>query len=93
MPQISLLFYRSVFIFDTIPVMLYLSCLCCTGPGKSSTIVSSVYALCNTCSAYYWGVPGELADHGNLVHKNMWSASFFIQTLNCALEVQEEQRG
>ena len=49
---------------------------CCTGPAMSSTIACPVYAHCNTCSAYYWVVPGELADHGNLVHKNMWSASF-----------------
>ena len=32
-------------------------------------------------TVYYWGVPGEFADHGNLVHKDMWSASFLIQAL------------
>ena len=45
---------------NIIYVVLVLSCI-----QQSS---SPVYALCRTCSTYYWGVPGELAHHGNLVH-------------------------
>ena len=51
--------------------MLYWSCRL-HQPSSTPIAIATVY---------YWGVPGELADHGNLVHKNMWSASFLIQAL------------
>ena len=53
-------------------VVLYWSCRL-HQPSSTPIAITTVY---------YWGVPGELADHGNLVHKNMWSASFLIQALN-----------